>query len=344
MIKAFYDTPAVDIFVQEDLLFIMNRTRAGWKTWFNEPLPNIGLFLCRGNDKTARIFEIAWAKYNKYTDREMRKNPGKDQNHVLEGMRIGRGTFGLRYAYFSNSTAVLLDKMSGKQHGRAVELGGIASASLLMRERALAVHTTCYEQTTKVMGLKASNAFWNPRYYDPIRPTLTKQLLYVSDSQLLDEVRSLMWLCLSTGRSLIIPNLLGADDMAGAHRHNNRSMWPGFRVSKLKRDGGRNSLSLDILEPGYYWRVNRDYDHVPEPHVIYFSGEGPFSDNLKKLRGVLHDAAAYPRVVLHAVNPSYNNKEDSVAVKARVVKWAEDSVGYYPLEYTEEAKRYAWSQ
>ena len=37
------------------------------------------------------------------------------------------------------------------------------------------------------MGLKYTNAFWNPRYYDHLRPTLTKQLLYVRGAQLLEE-------------------------------------------------------------------------------------------------------------------------------------------------------------
>ena len=75
IINAFYETPDIDIIVQvthsltyllthllthsqEDYLFIMNRTKAGWKTWFTEPLPNIGLFLCRGNEKTAKVFSI----------------------------------------------------------------------------------------------------------------------------------------------------------------------------------------------------------------------------------------------------------------------------------------------
>lgn len=52
MVDAFMATPKVDIFVQEDLIFLMNRTTAGWRTWFTQPLPNIGLFLCRGNNKT----------------------------------------------------------------------------------------------------------------------------------------------------------------------------------------------------------------------------------------------------------------------------------------------------
>jgi hypothetical protein len=41
----------------------MNRTKAGWGQYFTEPLPNIGLFLCRGNNRTARVFELAWNKY-----------------------------------------------------------------------------------------------------------------------------------------------------------------------------------------------------------------------------------------------------------------------------------------
>ena len=39
------------------------------------------------------------------------------------------------------------------------------------------------------MGLKYTNSFWNPRYYDHLRPTLTKQILYISGQQLVDEVR-----------------------------------------------------------------------------------------------------------------------------------------------------------
>ena len=64
LVQTFIESPSVDIFVQEDLLFIMNRSLAGWKTWFTEPLPNIGLFLVRGNSKTAQMFNIAWEQYN----------------------------------------------------------------------------------------------------------------------------------------------------------------------------------------------------------------------------------------------------------------------------------------
>ena len=33
------------------------------KVWFTDMLPNIGLFLCRGNSKTAEVFKLAWQKY-----------------------------------------------------------------------------------------------------------------------------------------------------------------------------------------------------------------------------------------------------------------------------------------
>lgn len=32
-------------------------------------------------------------------------------------------------------------------------------------------------------GLKAVNAFWNPFYYDPSIPTITKQLVYTSERE-----------------------------------------------------------------------------------------------------------------------------------------------------------------
>eukprot|EP01035_Chromulina_nebulosa_P021819 gene21819-28237_t len=250
MVKVFMATPSVDIFVQEDMLFVMNRSRAGWKTWNTEPLPNIGLFLCRGNYRTRRMFDLAWDKYQDMTDDDSKRQPGKDQNHVLEAMRFGRVKFGLRYAYFSNYTAVLLDKFNLLQ-SRTIELGGEVSADLLHSQRAIAMHTTCYEQSTKVMGLKATNAFWNPKYYDPLRPTITKQLLYISEEQLLDEVRSLIWLGIRTNRSVIIPNILGNDDMDTVPSFKSNILWPGFRVTKLKRFNEHNKIIAEWADSSY---------------------------------------------------------------------------------------------
>jgi len=49
---------------QQDISFIMNRTVVGWKNWWIVPMPNIGLFLCKGNKRTVAMFERAWRAYN----------------------------------------------------------------------------------------------------------------------------------------------------------------------------------------------------------------------------------------------------------------------------------------
>ena len=333
MIQPFHETPTIDVFVQQDYLFIMNRTKAGWKSWFTEPLPNIGLFLCRGNKKVHDVFDIAWKKYLKMDDAETKSNPGKDQNHVLEGMRIGRGTFGLRYAYFDNSSAALMDKIVQKY--RNIELGGEAASVMLEGEHTVAMHTTCYEHSTKVMGLKATNAFWNPRYYDPLRPTLTKQIIYLSEEQLLEEMRSLVYIAMATKRAFIAPNLLG--DEYGAHgvteRYRGRAMWPGFRVIKFKRTKGVSELRIDVLEPAYYWRVGRDYDEPPAPVVVYFD---PAVDKISTIVQRLQEIKA-PRVILHAAKAGTPADPET---EARLAVWASDSVGGTYEPFAVERQRY----
>ena len=41
----------------------MNRTKIGWKTWYTRPLPNLGLFLSKGNSRVTQMFTRAWAMY-----------------------------------------------------------------------------------------------------------------------------------------------------------------------------------------------------------------------------------------------------------------------------------------
>jgi hypothetical protein len=84
MVTAFRETPIVDIMVQEDYIFIMNRSTwldgRGYKSWFTEPLPNIGLFLCRGNNRTAQVFRHAWGKYLTMNDPIEKSMPGGISN------------------------------------------------------------------------------------------------------------------------------------------------------------------------------------------------------------------------------------------------------------------------
>jgi hypothetical protein len=108
-----------DILVQEDITFIMHRSVTLWRTWYTESMPNIGLLLIRGNAKTKRMFNIAWRDYQTIT-KNIKQNPGKDQNKVVAALRI------LTWDYFPKGAALLLDKMY-KFDNKTFELGGEAS-------------------------------------------------------------------------------------------------------------------------------------------------------------------------------------------------------------------------
>lgn len=143
--------------------------------------------------------------------------------------------------------ALLLHKMDRvSNNGILFELGGrIAKAEF---RDAIAGHATCYEKSTKLMALKglnrlmygchayssvyalmytllhygdvyfysdiqqhihiAGNLYWNFKYYDPMRRTLTKPLMMLSRRQLRQEIISLAYLAVATNRTLILPNPL----------------------------------------------------------------------------------------------------------------------------------------
>ena len=73
------------------------------------------------------------------------------------------------------------------------------------------MHTTCYEHVTKVYGLKTTNSYWNPLYYDKNTFTITKQILFITEEQVIEEIKSLVWVALTVGATLIIPNILGSE-------------------------------------------------------------------------------------------------------------------------------------
>lgn len=62
----------------------------------------------------------------------------------------------MRYAYFPSSAASLLDKLT-RATTNTIELGGEAASIVLDGSGTVAIHTTCYEHVTKVLGLKAYN-------------------------------------------------------------------------------------------------------------------------------------------------------------------------------------------
>jgi len=266
---------SVDVLAQQDISFIMNRTRVGWRTWFTAPMPNIGIMFCRGNAKTVRMFQYAWRDYQT-SKKTIRNQPGKDQNKVIAALRRAR-SYGLKFKLLPAEEAVLLDKIYKFQHITTFELGGEAAVQVLQDKGVKAVHTTCYEQKCKVTGLQAANAFWNPKYYDPNRRTITKPLVYLTGQQMRWEVRSLLYLAIVTNRSVIIPNLLGneLDAESNVELFGGRAMWPGFRVAFFKKSF---NLPVQILEPAFYWRMNRDYADA-DHGVISPASESSFSSS-----------------------------------------------------------------
>ena len=108
------------------------------------------------------------------------------------------------------------------------ELGGEVARQEL--KDVVAVHATCYEGYTKLLVLKACNAFYSDPYYHiggnqkrakdvsgrPVvegRRTITKPLMFLSRKELLSEIKSLAFLALATNRSILLPNIL-----IGVHR------------------------------------------------------------------------------------------------------------------------------
>ena len=251
-----------------------------------------------------------------------------------------------------------------------VELGGTAASSVLDQQGTVAMHTTCYEHVTKVLGLKATNSFWNPRYYDPDTLTITKQIIFINEFQILEEIRSLIWLALSTGSTLIIPNILGSESQ---HKNSvdllhGQALWPAFKVAYLKRSKGQTVLKVKIAEPAFYWRIERDYEKPPEPMVLFFD---PKKDDLEiikssidKLRNkgqgsriILHSSYAYPinterKKIISLQAPTENEKQNGkkdpwllrpkkdADTVLRLTDWAKDSVGYYKSTYSAELRMY----
>jgi hypothetical protein len=275
----------------------------------------------------------------------------------------------LRWEYIPEESAVLLDKIYKFDKITTFELGGEAAERVLHEKGAYAVHTTCYEQKSKVMGLKvgpsavtllmvrkrcsikanymcylhqAANAFWNPLYYDPQRRTITKQLIYLNDQQLRWEVRSLLYLGMATGRAVILPNILGNELTGDVQLFDGQALWPGFRVAYFKKGFPH---TVHILEPQFYWRVRRDYvkhnDSVPQPRVVSLH-ELPLPATLNEVEAMLlseswRDA---PRIVLHAQPPDQQGKAPDMETISRVMRWAEDSVGRHEGSYDTETRRY----
>jgi hypothetical protein len=189
------------------------------------------------------------------------------------------------------------------------------------------------------MGLKAANAFWNPNYYDPNRRTLTKRLIYTTDNALQEEIQSLLYLASITNRTLIIPNILAHESLAYSRnllKYNGKVLWPGFRVVFFHK---KSKLRIDIAEPAFYWRVQRDYSSIiPDPYVVPFGK----SANFKTIENQLlsNKVNNQSRLVID-ISPTYRgeNTDKNDERILDTIKWSQDSVGLYKT-YDEESAKY----
>jgi hypothetical protein len=114
-----------------------------------------------------------------------------------------------------------------------------------------------------------------------------------------------------------------------------QKLWPGFRVVKLKRVNKEYILKVEILEPAYYWRIQRDYDDAPEPTVMSFN---PDKESMSRIRDRIDEMKHVPRLVLHG----FSGWQPDPHLQTKVSRWANDSVGLYELPYIDEVQSPAY--
>jgi hypothetical protein len=178
LMAGFLDNETEHIRCQMDLVYSMNKDRDGDLYWFSHPGPNFGLFLVKASEITVKVFKEAWTKYQKVPF--VKKNRVAVDQNVMNGA-LSAMQWRMRkqfVSYFFIGTdsddnkrarvryellTPLLDKIENysPDHIR-FELG--ASAARQELRAAIAVHATCYEGSTKLLALKAVNAFWDTRY------------------------------------------------------------------------------------------------------------------------------------------------------------------------------------
>jgi hypothetical protein len=370
---------------QMDYTDYKNKTSS---TQYNAPRPNFGVYLIKSHPIAIKAFGRAYKEYKKARP-EKKEQVATDQNAMISAIKWARWLHDFNFSYYHAGwmldiyprpilpqTVLKLDmmyKLNPENHFRA-ELGGN-----LAREEvhtAIAVHATCYEENSKLRGLKASNAFWNSDYYSAEKRTLSKPLMFLSKRQLLDEIRTLVHLAKATRRSLIIPNVLigvGADIGGGLAREQCAAMhwepayckairypnwfaehnhthapayrgeryWPGWRVLFNRYEG------FEVLEPGFYHRVATDYGVQPPPPSTVSIDTAVAGEATVELGGSrlissiiheLHVNDRVPRLVLDVRNSATSRVVSVDPVPQDILAWADSSVS----GWGEKVPKYAY--
>ena len=177
LMVGFLNNESEHVRCQMDLIFSMKEDEKGDLYWFSHPGPNFGLFLVKSSNIAKKVFKEAWKKYEKVPF--VKKNRVATDQNVMGGALSGmqwRKHFQFVSYFFAGTDAddnqrarvrrefltPLLDKIEyySPNHIK-FELGASAARSEL--KDAIAVHATCYEGSTKLLALKAVNAFWDIR-------------------------------------------------------------------------------------------------------------------------------------------------------------------------------------
>jgi len=213
----FLADPLEQVRSQMDVGYSQHRTQ---HYWYTHPRPNFGLFIVKADTWSIKLFQRAWRLYMESTE-EKRMKVATDQNYMANAIKWARWRMGFNFSYFDlgynldqeprpvlrNQKALLLDKVKEQsKNGIKFEMGGDMAKEELTD--AIAVHATCYEGQTKLLALRAANAFYTPHYYDPNRRTLTKPIMFVSPESMYREIAALAFLAIRSNRTLIIPNIL----------------------------------------------------------------------------------------------------------------------------------------
>lgn len=335
----------VNIYFQKDITLVNNVTT---KEFIHKPLSNIGITLARGNEINYNMFRYANLKFLSLPTTNKKYNSvGTDQAFVDYSAKVFRHFLNSKYAYIDVPAAILIDKISTLHKIFVSQLGGDIASKVIEEDlwyyyekqkdnqfnlpstniksfKPIFMHATCHEKNTKILGLKSVGANWNHKYYNPNQRTITKFLIYYSRVQLVNEIKSLYWLGQKLNRSVIIPNIL----LPPAFKHNfqvdENNYWPGFRTVKLPPDN--KNITINTLEPSFYWRINQDY-HPGYIKPYFYKLNKNSAKDLNKIYSDLKNLDNENRIVIDPLVPF-------------ISEWADSPTSLVPVNYGAVTKSY----
>lgn len=158
---------------------------------------------------------------------------------------------------------------------------------------------------------------------------------------------------------------VAGNEVTDVQLYEGNALWPGFRVAFFKKGFPHH---VSILEPGFYWRVRRDYAgggdgsggsahstyNVPDVTVLPLVGDSALSITALEALLLSEKYHSKERILLHAPSPQEKDAFRTVdtassvrvdkllddATLQRVLRWADDSVGLYPDKFQVESERY----